>query len=253
MDSPFVDLKIVDRVGKITFFHPMHNALPSDLLRLLEGKLWAANDDNAVSVILLQSGGDSSFCAGANFDELLAIDDFETGKAFFMGFGRVINAIRKIDKLVVGRIHGRAVGGGVGLAAACDVCFASRQALVRLSELSVGIGPFVIEPSVTRKIGKTGLAALSLHPRDWMSAEDALARGLYNKVFKDSKHMDKHLENYLSEMAAYSTEAMKMMKRMLWHGTEHWDELLEERAEMSGRLVLSDFTKQALTKFKQKK
>lgn len=252
MDKPFVRYEVKDGVARITFFHPGHNALPSDLLNQLAHSLYTANADVGVKIVLLQSYGNRTFCAGANFDELLAIEDFETGKAFFSGFGNVINAIRKVDKLVVGRVQGKAVGGGVGLAAACDITFATQYAAVRLSEISIGIGPFVIAPAVERKIGKTALAEMTWQPMEWLDAGKAGNLGLYARVFDDIDSMDEYIDRYLAEMAAYNPEAIRSMKRALWENETDWDVLLEKRAELSGQLVLSDFAKNALNKFKQK-
>jgi methylglutaconyl-CoA hydratase len=253
MENPFVRYEVSKGVARITFFHPQHNALPSGLLTELRDSILQANVDQDVKVILLASEGSRSFCAGANFDELLAIHDFATGKAFFSGFGGVINAIRRVDKLVIGRIQGKAVGGGVGLAAACDVAFATRNAAVRLSELSIGIGPFVIAPALERKIGKTALAEMTWQPGLWTDADRAHQMGLFARLFDDAAEMDTELAIYLEELRHYSPEAMKALKRVLWSDTGNWDELLDERAALSGQLVLSDFTKKALKRFKEKK
>jgi methylglutaconyl-CoA hydratase len=252
MDQAYVDYQLETSVAKITFAHPGHNALPSDLLEQLEQSIYRADKEKEVKVILLKSGGNRTFCAGADFDELLAIEDLESGKAFFSGFGGVINAIRKVNKLVVGRVQGKAVGGGLGLAAACDLAFATRYAAIRLSEISIGIGPFVIAPAVERKMGKASLANLSFQPTKWMSAEEAHRLGLYAQLFEDVNEMDRFIHTYLGEMCTYSPAAIEAMKRVLWAGTENWDELLKERAALSGELVLSSFTKNALNKFKQK-
>lgn len=250
MDQPFVELKIEKNIGEITFFHPRHNAIPSDLLKQLEASIYEASNDETVKMILIKSAGNRTFCAGADFEELISITSFKVGKAFFNGFGKVINAIRKIDKLVVCRVQGKAVGGGVGLAAACDIAFATRYGSIRLSEISIGIGPFVIAPAVERKIGKNAFALLTLQPMKWMSAQEANENGLYAGVYDDAEAMDEAIDHYLKEMSQYNPEALKEMKRVLWKGTEHWDDLLEDRAALSGRLVLSEFTKQALNKFK---
>lgn len=248
MEKPFVRYEVIDEVAEITFFHPQHNALPSDLLADLEQAVYRASSDDAANVILLKSAGTRTFCAGANFDELLAIEDYETGKKFFSGFGKVINAIRKVNKLVVGRAQGKAVGGGVGLLAACDIALATQYASIRLSEISIGIGPFVIAPAVERKIGKTALAAMTWQPTRWVEAVKAKEYGLFAQLFDDVESMDEYLDTYLAQMKSYSPEAIKTMKRVLWKDAENWDVLLDERAALSGKLVLSPFTKNALKK-----
>lgn len=251
MEKAFVELKNEKGIGKITFYHPQHNALPTALLVRIVECLEKANKDNGIKVVLIQSAGDRTFCAGANFDELLSIKDLDSGKAFFKGFGNLINAIRKIDKLVIGRIQGKAVGGGVGIAAACDIAFSTRFSSIRLSEISIGIGPFVIAPALERKIGKAAFSKLSLLPTQWMDAKSASAAGLFAEVFDDIGEMDEYLESYLKLLIAYNPESLKAMKKILWQGCEDWDELLDERAELSGSLVLSDFTKRALEEFKK--
>jgi methylglutaconyl-CoA hydratase len=251
MEKPYVKTSKTGGIGIIEFFHPHHNALPSALLQLLVEALNAMDLDASVSLILLQSGGNRSFCAGANFDELMAIEDMEEGLSFFKGFGNVINAIRTNRKIVVGRIQGKAVGGGVGIAAAADISFATKFASVRLSEISIGIGPFVIAPAVERKIGTAAFADMALRPEKWVTAEKACVLGLFSEVFEDMEAMDEFLKTYLEKMSNYNPDALKALKKIFWQGTENWSDLLDQRAELSGKLVLSDFTRQALEKFKK--
>ncbi|MEM9078171.1 MAG: enoyl-CoA hydratase/isomerase family protein [Bacteroidota bacterium] len=242
---------IQNRVATVEFGHPASNSFTSELLAHLSKELYALGENNNVSVIVLKSEGERAFCAGASFDELVSISNLEEGKAFFSGFANVINAMRSCGKIIVGRIHGKTVGGGVGLASACDYVYATEAASIKLSELSIGIGPFVIAPAVERKIQKSGLAELSLNPTEWKNAYWAKEKGLFSKVFDSIVEMDKELDIHISKLASYNPEALAEMKRILWKGTEHWDTLLLERAAASGKLSLSSETKQTLDKFKK--
>ena len=233
----------------IEFFHPAHNSLPGDILAQIKDAIDNAGIDDSVKLIELRSGGARTFCAGASFDELVAIEDEVTGKKFFMGFASVINSIRKCPKLVIGRIQGKAVGGGVGLASAVDYCVATKFASIRLSELAVGIGPFVIGPAVERKVGLSGFSHMAVSPNDWQTAEWAKNNGMYFRVFDSTEDMDNYIENFSKELMSMNPLAIAGLKRVFWEGTEHWDSLLEERAEMSGQLVLSDYSKNAISKF----
>jgi methylglutaconyl-CoA hydratase len=248
--EPFVRTEKKGGVAEITFFHPMSNSLPGDLLMALRQQILEAGADGTVRVILLQSGGERAFCGGASFEELSAISDDVSGKHFFSGFSGVINAIRTCGKIVVGRVQGKAVGGGVGLAAAVDICYATNHASIRLSELAVGIGPFVIGPAVARKVGQSAFTLLSLTPEDWRTADWAQDKGLYHAIFNDVDAMDDALDALLSRMCSYNPDALAELKRVFWEGTEHWDALLAERAAISGRLVLSDFTRKAIAAIK---
>jgi Enoyl-CoA hydratase/carnithine racemase len=239
-------------ISEIEFYNPLSNSLPGKLLKELAEIITAAGNDPEVRVILLRSAGERAFCAGASFDELVAIDNEATGKVFFSGFARVINAIRHCPKLVVGRVQGKAVGGAVGLAAAVDYCLATEHAAIKLSELAVGIGPFVVGPAVERKVGLSAFSELTLNPADWRSAQWARDRGLYMEIFSDIEALDQGLEKFLDQLRGYNPEALSELKKVFWQGTEHWEELLSERAAISGRLVLSDFTREAINRFKQK-
>ncbi|WP_410878043.1 enoyl-CoA hydratase/isomerase family protein [Myroides sp. DW712] len=243
---------LTDKIATITFYSPASNSFPSFLLEELTQAITSLNTNTEVTTVILQSEGTGAFCAGASFDELLAIQDTATGKKFFSGFANVINAIRKSPKLFIGRIHGKTVGGGVGLAASCDYCFATENASIKLSELAIGIGPFVIEPAVSRKIGKTAFTSMSLVAHEWKTATWAAQQGLYDEVYESVTRLDLELNTFAKRVSAYNPEALSEMKQIFWEGTSHWDELLTERAEISGRLVLSDFTIQALHAFKQK-
>lgn len=207
--------------------------------------------DDSVKVVLLQSEGPGSFCGGASFDELLAVSDIEAAKTFFSGFANLINAMRKCPKPIVGRVQGKAVGGGVGIIAATDYCFATEAADVKLSELSIGIGPFVIAPAIERKAGIAALSELTLDAKAWKTAYWAQKKGLFQRVYENTRDMDDGIEILTGQLAGYSLQALTDMKKVFWEGTDHWDELLIHRAEKSGRLVLSDFTKRALDSFKK--
>ena len=242
---------IQNNIATVEFYHQASNSFPSELLERLakEFKKLSANDD--VKVIILKSEKDTTFCAGASFDELVAIQDLEEGKRFFSGFANVINEMRYCSKLIIGRIQGKAVGGGVGLAAACDYCLATVQASIKLSELTIGIGPFVIEPAVKRKMGLAAFSELTFDATSWQNAYWAKEKGLYAKVFETIKELDCEVDVLANKLSKYNPEALKELKKALWEGTEHWGELLMKRAEISGKLVLSDFTKNALLKFKK--
>ena len=249
-EQPYVKTTLTEGIGTIAFFHPSHNALPGKLLAELTEAIISAGTNEAVKVIILKSGGDRTFCAGASFNELIAIDDMETGKQFFSGFANVINACRKCPKLIIGRVQGKAVGGGVGIAAAVDYCMATKYASVKLSELNVGIGPFVVGPAVERKIGLSAMSQLAINADTFQAAEWAMAKGLYTEVFEDTEALDNAVMELANKLLAYNPEAMRELKRIFWEGTAHWDELLSKRAGISGTLVLSEYTKKTLAKYK---
>ncbi|WP_028889808.1 enoyl-CoA hydratase/isomerase family protein [Tenacibaculum ovolyticum] len=242
---------IDNKIAIVEFGHPASNSFPSELLGRLANEFDGLSNNDDVAIVVLKSEGDRAFCAGASFDELVAIDTLEDGKQFFAGFANVINAMRRCSKLIVGRVQGKTVGGGVGLAAACDYVLATEHASIKLSELTIGIGPFVIEPAVKRKIGVSGLAELTLDATSWKNAYWAKEKGLYARVFESISDLDKELPIFTEKLASYNTEALSEMKKVLWKDTEHWQKLLAERAEISGKLVLSNATKKALAKFKK--
>lgn len=240
-----------DGVAHIIFYHPNHNSLPSKLLNELVAAFEAAGANPDAKVIVLRSAEHKTFCAGASFDELVAIQDFETGKAFFSGFGNVINAMRKCPKIIIGRIHGKSVGGGVGLASATDYCLATQWATFRLSELAVGFGPFVIGPAVERKVGAAAFSQLALSPDEWRSADWGKSKNLYQEVFETPELMDGYVKHLTDRLCSYSPEALQELKNIFWQGTEHWNELLPQRAAISGRLALTDYAKNAIAAFKK--
>ena len=235
-------------LAEITFFHPKHNSLPSDVLALLADTISACGEDSEVQVIILKSGGDRTFCAGASFDELISINDLDTGKKFFLGFANVINALRKCPKLVIGRVQGKAVGGGVGVAASVDYCIASKFAAAKLSELNVGIGPFVVGPAVERKVGLSAFSQMTINADHWYSAEWAKQKGLYAEVH-EVEDLDAAVMKLADYLLSTNPEAQKMLKKIFWQNCEDWDELLDARAAKSGRLVLSEYTKKTLQKY----
>ena len=247
----YVKLNTEDGIGTIEFFHQQSNSLPGHILSELANTITKAGEDNSIKVIILKSAGERAFCAGASFDELVSIDTPENGKKFFSGFANVINAARKCPKFIIGRVQGKAVGGGVGMASATDYCFATKFSSVKLSELAIGIGPFVVGPAVERKVGASAFSAMTINADKWFDANWALGKGLYTEVFDSAEEMDTEITKLASTLSTSNPEAMQGLKKVMWEGTEHWDTLLMERAESSGKLVLSDFTKDAISKFKQ--
>ena len=248
----YVSHEIEHGIATIEFFHPSSNSLPAAILTDLAKNINDIGIDNRVKVIVLRSAGEKAFCAGASFDELMAISTEEEGKKFFSGFAHVINAMRKCHKLIIGRVQGKAVGGGVGIIAATDYAIATEDASVKLSELAVGIGPFVVGPAVERKIGVSGLSQLAIDATEFRSAEWAKRHGLYSEMYKTILGVDDAVASLADKLAHSSPEAMAQLKKVFWQGTDHWDTLLSERAAISGRLVLSDFTRNAINKFKTK-
>lgn len=239
-------------IATITFEHPAHNSLPGKLLAELAGAITSCGEDDAVRLIVLRSGGDRTFCAGASFDELASIEDLDTGKRFFLGFANVINACRKCPKLIIGRVQGKTVGGGVGVASAVDYCLATKYASIRLSELAVGIGPFVVGPAVERKIGRSAMSQMAMTPAKWQTAQWAREQGLFAEVYDSTEALDEAVNALARELSQYNPEAMRLLKKVFWEGTENWGELLDARAAMSGELVLSRFAKEAIAKFKSR-
>ena len=247
-----VESTIENGIATITFFHPLSNSLPGRVLQQLADTITEMGKNDAAKVIILKSAGEKAFCAGASFDELISINDLETGKQFFSGFAKVINAARKCPKFIIGRVQGKAVGGGVGMASAVDFCFATKEASVKLSELAVGIGPFVVGPAVERKVGLSAMSQMAINASEWYSADWAKEKGLYAEVFDSIEKMDVSIQELAQKLCNSNPEAMRMLKQVFWEGTENWDTLLAERAAMSGTLVLSDFTKNFIQGFKKK-
>ena len=249
MSQAYVNQTIENNIGYITFFTSEHNAMPSPILKQLELAIKDAGKNDDIKVIVLKSGGERTFCAGASFTELVAINNLDDGKKFFSGFANVINAMRKCPKLIIGRVQGKAVGGGVGLASATDYCLATKFAAIKLSEISIGIGPFVIEPAVTRKIGQTAFSQMTIDAETFYTADYAKQKGLYADVFDTVEALDDAVLALATKLASYNPEALLELKRVLWQDTNEWSVLLIERAEISGKLVLSDFTKEKLKSY----
>jgi methylglutaconyl-CoA hydratase len=251
-DSGSISKDITNQIATITFHHPKGNSMPGEMLRNLADTVTDMGKNEDSRVIVIKSGGDGAFCGGAFFDELLEISSYEEGKHFFMGFAHVINAMRKCPKLIIARIQGKTVGGGVGIAAAADHTLAHKSADIKLSELALGIGPFVVGPAVRRKIGETNFSTLAIDATQWYDAAWAHNKGLYAQLFETHKELDNAVDELATSLSQYNPEDMKELKKVFWRGTDHWDTLLEQRAEISGRLVLSDYTRAFIKKFKEK-
>ena len=251
--SPYVTADLSpEGIATITFFHPAQNSMPGHLLQLLADTIEQTGQNPNTKLIILKSGGERTFCAGASFDELAAIQTEAEGLAFFSGFAKVINACRCSPVLIIGRVQGKAVGGGVGLAAATDYCFATQHAAVRLSELLIGIGPFVVGPAIERKIGIAAFSQMTLNAPTFYEAVWAKEKGLFSEVYENTEAMDAAVEAFTRQLVQYNPEALRKLKKVFWEGTEHWDTLLLERAALSGSLVLSEYTQTAIARMKSK-
>lgn len=251
MQQSYVTHTLSGSVATIEFFTPQHNSLPASILKDLAQTITSVGNNDNCTVIILKSVGEKTFCAGANFNELIAINTSAEGLSFFSGFANVINAMRKCPKFIIGRIQGKAIGGGVGLASACDYTFATKDALIKLSELAVGIGPFVVGPAVERKIGNTAAYELAIDASNFRTAEWANEKGLFNEIFENISDLDIKINVFSKHLSTLSPLAMSEIKKAFWQGTEHWDVLLLQRAAISGKLVLSSFTKEFISNFKK--
>jgi methylglutaconyl-CoA hydratase len=241
-----------DGIGTIEFYHPQSNSLPGEILSKIAKTISEASNNKEIKVIVLKSAGNRTFCAGASFDELIQIKNIKSGIEFFSGFANVINACRKCTKIIIGRVHGKAVGGGVGIASAVDYCFATQHASIKLSELALGIGPFVVGPAVERKVGLSAMSALAINADKWFDANWGLQKGLYSEIFQDIESMDEAIDELAFKLSKSHQEATKKLKKVFWKGTEDWDELLSKRAKISGELILSEFSKSAIKKIQNK-
>src|SRR3982751_267927 len=249
----YVKSEVRNNISTIEFYHPQGNSLPSNIIADLAHEIGYAAHNKDIHVILLRSAGTGAFCGGASFDELLSIENERQGAKFFSGFANVINTMRKCPKLIVARVHGKCVGGGVGLAAAADYAIALEGAEVRLSELSIGIGPFVVGPAIERKIGNSAFSQLAIDSTMWRNGDWARRKGLYAELHPTLESMEESISRLTNSLANTSPDAMAEMKRIFWHDTEHWDTLLPERAIQCGKLVVSPDTKEFLRKFKEKR
>lgn len=238
-------------IATLGFSHPKGNSLPGALLSRLAREVDALAEREDVRVVVVRSEGTGPFCAGASFEELQGIADAAAGKEFFMGFARLILAMRRCPKPILTRVHGKAVGGGVGVVAASDYAMAVETASVRLSELAVGIGPFVVGPAIEKKIGAGAFAAMAIDA-DWRDARWAARHGLYATVCPTVAELDAKVDALAATLARSNPDALARIKQVVWADTGHWDALLEERAEMSGTLVLSEFTRRAIAAFGQR-
>lgn len=246
-----IQTTVENKIATIEFEHPASNSLTQELLHRVASELTILSTNPDISVVILKSSGTGVFCAGASFDELLAVSNLDQATKFFSGFAHVLNAMRTCSKVIIGRVHGKAVGGGLGIIAACDYVFATMDSSIKLSELSIGIGPFVIEPALSRKMGKAATAALTLASNEWKDSDWAKSSGLFTKVFAGQVTLDKELVQFSTKLASYNPEAVSEIKKIFWEGTENWETLLFERAAISGKLALSEYTKRALQEFKK--
>ncbi|MGC8751140.1 enoyl-CoA hydratase/isomerase family protein [Hydrotalea sp.] len=252
-EQGYVHVHHSNGISMIEFFHPQSNAMPGHLLNELAEAIHNESINADIKVIVLRSGGEKAFCAGASFEELAAVQNETAGHRFFSGFAHVINAMRKAPQLIIARIQGKCVGGGVGIAAAADYAIATSGADVKLSELAVGIGPFVVGPAVERKIGLSAFSQLAIDATNWRPAEWAKQKGLYAELHADKEGMDESIHRLSNFLAHSNFDAIKELKHIFWQGTSHWDELLHQRAAVSGKLVLSEHTKQFIQHFKNNK
>jgi methylglutaconyl-CoA hydratase len=252
ISSGYVKSEFHNGTTTIEFFHPQSNSLPLKILDELAQGIHRAGNDDETKLIVLQSGGEKIFCAGASFDELAAIQNAEQGRQFFSGFAHVINAMRICPKFIIARVHGKCIGGGVGLVAASDYAIATEHAEIRLSELSIGIGPFVVGPAVERKIGISAFSQLAIDAAMWRNAQWGGRKGLFAEVHATIEGMDESITKLCHHLIHSSPQAMAEIKKILWRGTENWDHLLLERAAISGKLVLGSFARDAIQKFKSK-
>lgn len=251
MNNGFVTQELKNNISEITFGTPKSNSLPGEILEKLAQTILESGKDENVKAILLKSEGEKAFCAGASFDELLEIEELEKSKIFFGGFAKVLNAMRNCGKLVVVRVQGKTTGGGVGIACAADYCFATKDSAMALTELNLGIGPFVIGPYVERKIGKSAYGAMSIDA-DFRSANWCEKHDVYHSVSENIQEMDEKIAAFMNKLSERSADALALIKKVSWEGSEHFDQLMPERILMSASLILEDSAKKNIELIKER-
>ena len=249
--TDFVNAQVLNQISHIEFGTSKSNSLPGEILELLAQTILSEAAKVDVKAIVLKSSGEKAFCAGASFDELLQIDELEISKKFFGGFAKVLNAMRTCGKLVIVRVQGKTTGGGVGIACGADYCFATKDSSLALTELNLGIGPFVIGPYVERKIGKSEFTAMAIDA-DFRSAQWAERNHIYHVVSDSIEEMDEKLTVFLDTLASRSADALALLKKVSWEGSEHFEKLMPERIQMSASLILEDSAKENINKIKER-
>lgn len=249
MNLSSVQLNITHNIATISFYSIKSNSFTSIMLHELSQLLDEVSKNETINVVILKSEGEKTFCAGASFDELLQVENEEDASLFFSGFAKVILAMKNCKIPIITRVQGNAVGGGVGIIAASDYAFSLNNCKVKLSELSLGFGPFVIEPAVSRKIGIIAMQNISYNPVEWKNIQWARENNLFQETFETIELMDEKIEIFVNQLSNYSRDALVELKKVFWNNTEHWDKLLYERAAISGKLALSSYTKVKLKEF----
>ncbi|PUB28160.1 methylglutaconyl-CoA hydratase [Elizabethkingia sp. YR214] len=249
--NEFVISEIKNNIAEITFGTPKSNSLPGAILEKLAQTILEEGVKKEVKAILIKSAGEKAFCAGASFDELLAIDELEVSKKFFGGFAKVLNAMRNCGKIVVVRVQGKTTGGGVGITCGADYCFATKDATLALTEINLGIGPFVIGPYVERKIGKSQFSAMAIDA-EFRSAEWAEQHNIYHSVSENIAEMDTKLDDFLQKLSTRSDEALALIKKVSWDGTDYFNILMPDRIHMSASLILEDSAKKNIEAIKER-
>lgn len=243
MSNEYIHYAAEYGIGRIEFFHSRGNALTSTMLREITSFIRAAGEDPEIKIVMIQSAGEASFCGGASLDELMECDSVKEARDFFMGFAHLLTAIRTCPKLVVVRVQGKVVGGGLGIVAVADLAFATVEASIRLSELSIGLGPFVIGAAVERKIGISAFSELTYLSSIWKDAHWAKEKGLFSAVFETLAALDIAMAAQIIELETYAPEAIALTKKMFWAQTPEWSDELEKRAGYSAKLWIQKKTR----------
>ncbi len=188
------------------------NILSTPVLNDLVSAFGQLRDQPAVRVLVLRGSGDKAFVAGADIKEMRALDT-DSARAFIDRLRQACEAARSFPVPVIARIPGWALGGGLELAAACDLRIASNRAQFGMPEVKVGI-PSIIHAALLPRLLGTARASWLLLTGDNVDAAQALAWGLVDQVVP-LERLDDEVGRLAQQLAGYGPQALRQQKRLL--------------------------------------
>lgn len=220
-----LQIELRDEVLTVTLDRPdVHNAFNDELIH--EAIDLFSNIDPGAARVLVLRGSGKNFCAGADLNWMSRMVSYTRDENIRDSslLAKMFALMNDCPVPVVGRIHGAAIGGGVGLVAVCDVAIASSDTKFGLSEVKLGILPAVISPYVIAKIGETHARALFL-TGERFEAERAMRIGLVHRVVDSVAELDAAVYETVTQLKTSGPEAVRECKKLIAHvaGSERAD------------------------------
>jgi len=246
-------VNVRDGVATVTLNRPQaRNALNQTMIRELREALATLDANPEARVIVLRGAGDRAFCAGADLKGMFHGGPILEAREQYAGLAGILEAMPRMRTSVIGQVHGYALAGGCGLAAACDIVVASEDAVFGLPEIKLGLLPLMVLAPILRAASPKRVLQLVLSGAE-LPAREALAMGLVTQVVPRAG-LDATVQRLAETLAGYSSGTLAIAKEAFYNALElPYGQALSYLRDLLTIVARSEDAQEGIAAFREKR